>query len=142
MKYQLPQNLIFANSILQIVFVENAGLNKTKASIVIEGTREGFLSLSNVLLYLSNDLQEVIRLDLIPFVNGEVELKIECDDTVNSGSYGIIQRKSDNQFSWLLSESELCKVASELHSLGHLNNELHLDESKSIDDISIYCVVS
>lgn len=142
MENLLPENLTFPNSRLKIFYGENVRFNKTQNSIVIEGTREGFLSLSNAITYLINDLQDIIFVSLIPYVTSDVIFTIENSESVAGICYGKVKRKEDNIFEWVLSETEICNITSEIHSLGHINSELHFDQGKPFDEITVYCVVT
>jgi hypothetical protein len=148
MDRQLPGNLIFEDSSLGISYDEEAKVNRTKYSIIIEGTRGGFLSLANAILFFSNDLEDNIHIHLLPFVVSDIQFTIECDYSLDEydGSpertqYGKVLQTGISQFVWKLSESEIDHVAASIHSLGHINPEIHFDEGKTLNEISVYCVV-
>ena len=139
---QFPTNLTFANSALRISFEKGANLNRTKDSILIEGTRGGFLSLSNALSYALNDLEDKIDLHLIPYVASDISFSIVCDESLEGVDYGKIFLRGDSDFIWKMSESEVCNIAGQIHSLGHINPELHFDSGKPNEEITVYCVVN
>jgi hypothetical protein len=140
-KNGLPENLIFKGASLKLLFETKADVNRTLSSIIIEGTASGFLSLANAILYYLNDLQEVIPLHELSFVSSEIKLTINIDDSLANDQYGRLRGKNAKEFEWRISESSLCQLASEIHSLGHINEELHLDQGKQTDEISVYCVL-
>lgn len=142
MNSELPTNLTFEGSSLTISFEKEAKLNSTKSTIVIQGTRAGFLSLTNAIFFYLNDLSDVIEFNKLPYITSSINLTIEPDESLEGLSYGTINQSTDQQFVWRMSEAEICRVASEVHSLGYVNNELHLDEAKKPGEISVYCVVS
>jgi hypothetical protein len=138
---QLPANLIFEDSSLTILFEEGATVNRTKSSIIIKGTKGGFLSLANAILFFSNDLMDTIHVHLLPFVSSNIVFSIRYDDSLNDIVYGTVLHIEEKQFIWKLSESEVCKVAAAIHSLGHINPEIHFDEGKAKNEITVYCVL-
>jgi hypothetical protein len=142
MNSEFPTILIFGHSRIEIKLAEGENLNSTRDVIVIRGSRSGFLSLANALLFLLNDLVDVMELNDLTYVSGHVRLTIMVDESVSGKPYGIITRGNQQQFLWRVSESETCRVASEIHSLGYINNELHLDQEKDPNEVSVYCVVT
>jgi hypothetical protein len=141
MSMRIPSNLIFSDPRLSITFEEGVYYNKTAETIVFRGSRTGFLTLSNALIYLLNDLVEQIHLCDLFFVQCDVVFVIVVDDSIDDTRNGGIARTDAKGFIWRISEDNLGKFASFVHSLGHQNTELHLDEGKTVDEISIYCVV-
>jgi hypothetical protein len=137
---KIPENLIFAESNITINFAEDSYLNTTASSILIAGSRNGFLSLSNCLIYLVNSLENKIELHNLPFVNSEIRLTIELDEAVSGVANGKVLKR-DSEFIWVMSETESNSVFTGFHSLGHLNPELHLDDGKTKEELSVYCVV-
>ncbi len=141
MSLHIPENLIFPDSQLRLYFEEPSEVNRTRAAIIIEGTRSGFLSLANVLLFLQNDLEHSIPIHELSFVDARVRLVIKCDSEVGGRRYGHFEQGEEGHFAWVLNEDNLSLVASDIHSLGHLNPELHMDDGMADDEISAYCVV-
>jgi hypothetical protein len=139
---EIPSDLIFEGSNVRIYFAENSYVNRTASSIVIEGTRRGFLSLANCLIYIVNSLEDEIELLRIPFVTSQVFLTIKIDESVQGIEYGIVSGEDDTKFVWKMSESDSNDVFTAIHSLGHLNSELHLDSGKAVEELSVYCVIS
>lgn len=141
MDTKLPQNLIFPNSVLHIAFEENSSINKTNQVLILSGTCSGFLSLANALLFYVNSLEEKFDIHLFPFVESPtIRFTIEVDEALCS-TRGDIVRIGKNNFHWKLSEFAIDQIAALIHSLGHINRELHLDEGKAKNDVSVYCVV-
>jgi len=141
MDKQVPNNLIFSDSALRITYEESSAVNKTNRAIIISGTRGGFLSLANIVLFYVNDLQQEIHLHELPFVESSIYLTIQIDIKTNS-NMGDVLAIGNNEFTWKLTEAEVDHVLASIHSLGHINNELHIDNAKIEDEISIYCVVN
>ncbi len=143
MTLRIPQNLIFPDSRLRIWYEEDKRLNhRTKTAVVIEGTTAGFLSLANALLFFGNDLEDTIPIHELPFVDSEIELFTKCDYGETKRRYGQLSREADGKFVWLLTEDALALMASDVHSLGHLNPEVHMmDDDMTEEDISVYCVL-
>ena len=136
----LPNNLIFNNSRLQVVYEQKSKVNKTRSAIIISGTREGFLSLANIIIFLINSLEGEIHLQDISFIKSSVKCSIKIDNNIELEG-GEIHRDDTGVFVWRISEKEIDHVATSIHSLGHINSELHLDQNKDLDDFSVYCVV-
>ena len=141
MSINFPLNLTFPDSALKLSFEQGTKLNRTIDSIVIVGSRGGFLSLSNALFYALNDLEDKVEVHEIPYVDATVCLSIVCDENLDGVEYGRIDRVSDTDFVWHISETELSSVAAQIHSLGHINPELHFDSGKPPEEITVYCVV-
>lgn len=140
MERKIPDNLIFSNSNLNISYEENSSINNTQSAIIISGTRNGFLSFANILLFYSNDLEELIPLADLSFVNSTIDLTIQTGINARSEN-GDVFLSNQKKFLWLVNETDLDHIAALIHSLGHINNELHFDSGKSVNDISVYCVV-
>lgn len=136
----LPGNLIFNNSRLKVVYDKQCRVNKTKSAIIISGTRGGFLSLSNIILFQVNNLEQEIRLHDISFIETSIKFIIKIDNKIELEG-GQIHRDDGGVFIWNISEGEADHVAASIHSLGHINSELHLDQNKTLNDLSVYCVV-
>lgn len=126
---------------MRIYFGENVFYNRTKNSIVIEGNRTGFLSLSNAILYWMNDLRDFFTLTTLPYVESDLTFSIQIDDKLDGISCGMVSSSGNNNFVWKMSEAELCEIVSVIHSLGYINSELHFDEDKSKDEVTVYCVL-
>lgn len=137
----LPKDLIFPEAVITIRFSTGEFLNRTANSIVIEGNRTGFLSLSNCLIYLANSLEESIDLNSLPFVNSQIKLSLEIDEAVDQIHDGLVNSSGKAEFIWRMSESTSNEIFCLIHSLGHLNPEIHFDRNKMVEDLSIYCVV-
>ena len=137
----IPDSLIFEGSKIRISFNRTEKLNSSSAAVVIEGTPNGFLSLSNCLIYLANSLQECIDVSELPFVSADVNFRLILDESVNDCAVGTVTTPDEINFTWTLSENDSNSVFTLMHSLAHLNLELHLDDGKTEGDISVYCVV-
>ena len=138
---KVPLNLIFPDSEIQISFEPTVRYNHTSSCIVIEGTRGGFLSLANCLIYLANSLEDAIDLAELPFVNSQIRLTLKPDEDMDDRVNGVISRVSDTEFIWKMSETSSSGIFCLIHSLGQLNSELHLDYELPSNELSIYCVV-
>ena len=77
MDIKIPDNLIFPDSRLCLYYEDEVKVNETKSAIIFEGTRNGFLSLANVLLHQTNELHESIEIHNFPFVKANIELTIK-----------------------------------------------------------------
>lgn len=139
---EIPTDLIFVGSHIGVYFAEDRFFNRTASSVVIEGTRHGFLSLANCLIYFVNALKDEIDLSAIPFVQSQVGLMIKIDEAVAGIECGSVSRNHEKEFVWTMSESESNDIFTVIHSLGHLNSELHFDSGKAVEDLSVYCVIS
>ena len=140
MPFQIPENLIFKNSRIRISCNISDNFNLTKKAIVIAGNKNGFLSLSNIILYSSNMLEEQIKLKDISFVKSSIEVNIVINEDIEN-IHGYISQISEIKYKWELSEVNIDIVSGAIHSLGYINNELHLDSGMSESEISVYCVV-
>ena len=140
MTFDLPQNILIKDSSLNVYYEDKLVSNHTKSEIVIIGSRNGFLSLANSLIYLINDLELSIPIHKLPFVSSSIMLTIACDDKYLE-QHGDLKKIGEREFIWGLSEDNASLIATHIHSLGHLNPELHLDDEKKFEDISVYCVV-
>lgn len=136
-----PEFLIFPKSYITIYFDNKRNFNSTKQSIVIEGSRNGFLSLANLLNVYNVYLYSPIILTEFPFVKSTIVFEISANNNVSLPNGKVIE---DNQskYIWLLSETSVFVITCLLHSLGYANNELHLDSDLQPGDISVYCVVN
>ncbi len=141
MENHIPSALIIKGSSLRLLFDDEVQYNRTREAVVIEGTRAGFLSLSNGLNFYSNSLEDIIEVSSFPFIKSKIKLFIEIDESLDGIDSGNLIRKATDTFIWKMSEREICVVASSIHSLGYLNSEIHFDDEKNLDEISIYCVV-
>lgn len=141
MTLNIPDPLVFEGSRLKVYFEDQVQVNKTTVAIVIMGSPNGFLSLANSLIYMLNDLKRSIPINEFPFVHGKVKLTIERDSKNITGLYGRVAEMEPGHFIWRLTEANIGHLATRVHSLGHLNLELHLDYEMSPDDISVYCVL-
>jgi hypothetical protein len=137
----IPENLIFGNSKIEVSLDTSGKLNRTLSAIVLEGNQNGFLSLSNCLIFLANELHNEIDLAELPFVTAHVGLIIRFDESAGHCPSGLLTRVDDSKYAWALSETESNSVFTAIHSLGHLNYDLHLDSAKAADEISVYCSV-
>ncbi|MCB2202301.1 hypothetical protein KQH51_05470 [bacterium] len=137
----LPSDLIFPDSLLRLYFEATSEVNRTGSALVFEGTRGGFLSLSNALIYFRNDLEESVSLHELSFVNSEIEMTMQIASGASFGLGGEVERLSEHRFVWRLSEEGFSEFAFAVHSLGHLNPEIHFDDGVERDQISVYCVV-
>jgi len=137
---QYPESLIYPDSKIEIYFENKQQLNRTGKSIVIEGTRFGFLSLSNLINVYNAYLCNPIILTDFNFVYSEIVLKINKRDNVSLPE-GRILKSLDSIYIWEISELNLFVVTGLLHSLGYANQELHLDTDLTFNEISVYCVV-
>jgi hypothetical protein len=138
-KVEYPGLLINPDSEINIYFEEKVGVNKTRTSVIIEGSRNGFLSLSNMINVYSAYLYDPIVITDFPFVTSPFKFEIVEDLDLLPSGYVIRENKA--HFKWKISEIHLCVVICMLHSLGYANNELHLDTDLKPNDISVYCVV-
>ena len=140
MSFMVPASLVFENSRIIISYNTSNKLNSTNTAIVISGNENGFLSLSNSLIYASNMLEEQIRLEELPFVKSSSKVHIIIDDDIKN-VHGYIIKINENEFEWLLSEVNMDVVSSAIHSLGYVNKELHFDSGMDESETSVYCVV-
>jgi hypothetical protein len=139
-KVDFPGSLIYPESEIYIYCDETLQPNTTFASIVIEGNRFGFLSLSHLINIYSSYLCDPIIINEFPFVKSLVAIEITEDPKVLF-PYGKVNEEEENFFTWRISETNLFVVTGLLHSLGYANDELHLDEGLQPNEISVYCVV-
>jgi hypothetical protein len=137
---QIPNDLVFDGSKIEILLEEHAPVNRTTTAVVIEGTRPGFLSLSNCLIFLANSLEDPIWFSSLPFVTDGVGLRIEFDETIDEPD-GVVVSTQDGHFVWKLSELNSNGIFCAIHSLANLNLDLHLDHNKTPIDLSVYCMV-
>ena len=79
---EIPSELIFEESHIEVYFAQDRFLNSTANSVVLKGTRHGFLSLANCLIYLVNALEDEIELCAIPFVRCQIDVIIKIDEAV------------------------------------------------------------
>ncbi|MDP4254964.1 MAG: hypothetical protein Q8938_13215 [Bacteroidota bacterium] len=135
-----PKSLIHIDSHLEIFWEEDGKLNSTKSSVVIQGNREGFLSLANMINVYNVYLFQEINISDFPFVSSSFKFCIFQDESVQP-STGIVIREPIGILKWMISETNLFVVTGLLHSLGYANNELHFDNGLKYNDISLYCIV-
>jgi hypothetical protein len=139
-KVNFPSSLISLDSEINIYFEENLHPNRTKSSVVIEGNRSGFLSLSHLINVYNVYLYDPIKLSEFSFVHSAFCFCIKQDEKVLV-STGIVVKENKGEFKWMISETNLFVVTGLLHSLGYANDELHLDEALHTNEISVYCLV-
>jgi hypothetical protein len=139
-KVNFPSLLIYPESEINIYFDETLRPNMTLTSLVIEGNRYGFLSLSHLINVYGAYLCDPIFINDFPFVKSLLVIGITEDPKV-SFLYGKVIRENEHSFKWMISETNLFVVVGLIHSLGYANDELHLDEGLQPNDISVYCVV-
>lgn len=141
MVINIPDNLVFPDSKLQLYFEDSVKVNRTCAAVVLKGTRGGFLSLANALIFLQNDLVDTIPFHEFQFIETDIRLTVKCSTEQGGRLYGFLTCEEAEGYVWKLSEDNLSLVAAGIHSLGHINPELHFDEGLAEDEISVYCVV-
>jgi hypothetical protein len=78
MAINIPDNLVFSESRLRLYYEDSAQPNRTRTAIVLEGTKSGFLSLANAILYLQNDLEDSIPIHEFEFVETAIQLTVKC----------------------------------------------------------------
>ena len=140
MNNKIPENLLFPSSNLSITLENGVFYNRTPDSVVIRGSRTGFLTLSNALLYLVNDLEDTIDCCEIPTVKCNCNFLIRINEDILPRS-GLLVIQDGFRIEWNISEENLSLVATDIHSLGHLNSELHLEAADKLGRTSLYCVV-
>jgi len=141
MAISIPDNLLFPESKLRLYFEDSVRPNRTRTAVVLEGTRGGFLSLANAILFLQNNLEDSIPIHGFQFVETDIRFTVKCRTEQGGRLYGFITNEGPRDYVWELSEDNLSLVAASIHSLGHLNPEVHMDDGFADDEISVYCVV-
>ncbi len=139
----VPTNLILAGSVLRLCHERRKQVNRTPEALVVSGTRNGFLSLANTMLYTINQLDEVLALDELPFISGDAIFHVRLDESVphTSAAYPPVIRTDSGRFEWTLPEATFLDVVASIHSLGYANSEVHFDRGVAPTAISLYCVV-
>lgn len=138
MNLEILPKLIFPDSKLDLSYECKEQLNKTTTAFLIEGNQNGFLSLANVFLFLSNELEKEILLHRLPFIKTSIEVRIKIDNKTEDTN-GKITALTENSFLWSISETEFNQFCASVHALGYCTDHIHFDENKEADDISIYC---
>ena len=138
-KVEYPNSLVYPNSEINIYFENKALVNKTRGAVIIEGNRNGFLSLSNLINVYNVYLYDPIVITDFPFVTAQ--FRFEITEDFNLLPSGLVISENKEHLKWKISETNLCVVICMLHSLGYANNELHLDTDLKPSDISVYCIV-
>jgi len=142
-KLKVLDKLIFNNSKIRISFKKDFNQNTTKDSILIEGNRNGFLSMANLLLYFNNELTEDILLHDIPFVDSHFPFIVNIKDEEGTKLFDAEVVNHNNSYYWMMDEINFCQTCSSFHSLGTINAEIHFDDGiVNKDAISVYAVVS
>jgi hypothetical protein len=138
-KVEYPNSLVYPDSEIRIYFENRVPVNQTQTSVIIEGNRNGFLSLSNLINVYNVYLYDPIVVTDFPFVTSQFKFEIVEDfDLLPSGC---VIRENKEHFKWKISDINLCVAICMLQSLGYANSELHLDANLRSGDISVYCVV-
>jgi hypothetical protein len=140
-QYSIPQKLIYPDSQLTISIETQVTYNKFLPTIVFAGTQNGFLTFVNSFNYLLTSIELEIHIKRIPGIQSEIDLFFNVDDNVMENRYGFINKISDIKYEWKLSEDMCSLLASELHGLGYLNYEYHVNHGNAIGDYSVYCCV-
>ena len=83
---------------MRLYFEEHLEVNRTKSTLILEGPRWGFLSLSNALMYLLNDLKESVYLRRLTIVSTETGVTLQIAVDASLGLVGTIERTSDREF--------------------------------------------
>jgi len=142
----IPDNLIYKDSRIQVSLDQGSQYNRTAKALVISGTRNGFLSLANSLLFAVNELEEVIAVGELPFVSADVDFRIHINDSTEKLAkqypHPPVTCSSTKSYVWDLGEGVFFDLVAGIHSLGYCNNEIHFDRGMPMDKISVYCVVS
>lgn len=139
-KVEYPESLIYSGGEITVYYEDGIQVNKTKSAIIIEGNKNGFLSLANLInVYVAYLYTQIVVTDF-PFVSSKLKFEIAEDSKMDSPD-GQVLVESEAYIKWRISEINLCVVICSLHSLGYANNELHLDANCLPGDISVYCVV-
>lgn len=143
MTIKVPDNLILIDSKLHLRLNRDLRVNRTNESLIIIGTRNGFLSLANSLLFAVNMLENDISLSKLPFISCQIDFEIQYDDSVNdtNQSYPPVVCSNNNSFIWKMGYNKLLDIIASIHSLGYVNNEIHFDRGVPQDQISVYCAV-
>jgi len=139
-KVNYPEELIYPDAEITVYYEDRIQVNKTDSAIIIEGNRNGFLSLANLINVYSVYLYQEIMLTDFPFVSSRLKFEI-VEDSNNTLPTGRVLVKKDGHIKWKISEINLSVVICLLHSLGYANNELHFDTDSLPTDISVYCIV-
>jgi len=140
MKKNIPDILLKNFDKIKIKFCSDCNFNQTKDSIVITGSENSFFTLSNILLFYLNELEEEINFSKLPNVeSNDIDLTIKIDND-QANSDGLLIKTDDNIIVWFISESNLTEiVAGSLHSLSYGIDHVHIDENMNKTNISIYC---
>ena len=146
----IPEIFIFPNSKIEIDYETKVKVNQTKTAIIIEGNKNGFLSLANFLIYSSNNGGHPqynlpgdgqIYVHRFPFVKSDLELIISYWEDDMMPEVSKVQKIDAHKFIWKMSEITFDIYANGMHGLAYIFAENHLDHGMEEDDISVYCVV-
>jgi len=141
-KIDIPKILILDKAKLKIYIEEKLRVNKTEKAIIITGNREGFFTFSNYLIYCLNNLEEKINVNL-EFIDSKIDFEILIVDNEKEENKLLwVVEKGIEKYIWKLTEISYLYVATDIHSLAYCNDEIHFDDYKREDEISVYCVVS
>ncbi len=137
---EYPSTLILPHSEIYILYEDAISVNKTDSAIIIEGNRNGFMSLANMINVYSSYLFDEITITDFSFVKSRFNFSIIGNMDVNLPECFVL-RQGEDSFKWKVSEEKLYETICLIHSLGYANNELHLDSNLRAIDISVYCIV-
>lgn len=139
-KLEVPSLLAFPGSRIALYYEAVEVNNSSQAEIQILGNKEGFLSLSNALLFFYNEdwEEEVLFLHELPYVESELVLLLFSgygkkysdlpDGKVFSGPDG---------FEWHINWEYIVHIAAGLHALysaGDNGDHLHFDNYQKTKD--------
>ena len=141
MQYKIPDKLIYPDSKLSVSIETKIAYNKFLPTIVISGTQNGFLTFVNSLLFLLTEIELEIHLNRIPCIESEIDLYFNIDDYVVENPYGLIIKKTNLLYEWKLSEDMCSLLATDLHGLGYVHYEYHVDHGDAMGEYSVYCYV-
>jgi len=131
-------SLIHQKGCIEIYFENENTSNQTNSEIVIAGNELGFLNLASLLIYHLNNLDDVICVSEFPFTKSRLIFEIAIDDEIEDREGKIFFE--NNKITWSISEDNLSIIATDIHSLAFINDELHLDHLKKMNEISLYFV--
>ena len=115
------ESIILPDALLKLILAE--GTSRSELHLV--GNNAGIVSLANVLRWLSAapTRRACLSLPDLPFVWSEAaaSLTLRRTDEAHEARYGLLRRlEVGSSFEWLLSESELPKLADSLNLLADL----------------------
>jgi hypothetical protein len=128
-------------SVLSKLFDQNAWLqvqednylerpDVSEKAIYIIGNYEGFICLTHILLYLSNEAQVSYEITSLPFVKNEIGIPLYFESVYSHndewGQNGFV-KKAPDKITWLLGEESAAASAALIHGLGYSWNHLHFD---------------